>query len=157
MQTFLPAPIFKDCAKHLDDKRVNKQRVECLQIYNACVGIRHKADGTEVGPAKGWKNHPAVRMWKGYEAMLCVYSAYMCAECDTRGFADNNNLRSFFNNRMLRHEFRIPPWWYDADIRNKIVHSHRCNLVRKDFEYYAPQFPDVQPSQIYTTNYFWPR
>lgn len=34
MQTFLPYPNFVESAKCLDDKRLGKQRVECLQILN---------------------------------------------------------------------------------------------------------------------------
>lgn len=156
MQTFLADSTFKACAEVLDNKRLNKQRLECLQIYNACTGIRHKADGTEVGPAIGWRTHPAVRMWKRYEAFLCMYAVYISAECDARGIADNHNLKQFFTDRMLRHEFKVPSWWYNLAEREKIIHTHRCNLVRKDFNFYSPRFPSVHTSQIYTTQYYWP-
>lgn len=156
MQTFLPDTTFKACAEVLDTRRLNKQRIECLQIYNACTGIRHKADGTEVGPAMGWKQHPAVRMWKGHEAMLCLYAYFMCAECNARGIADNHNLKQFFSDRMNRHEFKVPRWWYNLAERGKIIYSHQCNLIRKDFNYYSPRFPRVPSSDIFTTNYYWP-
>ena len=156
MQTFLADITFKSCAEVLDNRRLNKQRIECLQIYNACTGIRHKADGTEAGPAIGWRTHPAVRMWKGYEAFLCMYAVYICAECDARGIADNANIKEFFSSRVTRHEFKIPRWWYNLNERNKIIHTHQCNLVRKDFSFYSPKFPAVHPSQIYTTDYHWP-
>ena len=35
MQTFLPYPDFAESAKVLDNKRLGKQRVECLQIMKA--------------------------------------------------------------------------------------------------------------------------
>lgn len=156
MQTFLPETTFKACAEVLDSRRLNKQRIECLQIYNACTGIRHKADGTEIGVAVGWTTHPAVRMWKGYESFLCMYAVYICAECDKRGIADNNNLRDFFSSRVTRHEFKVPKWWYNIAERNKIIHTHQCNLVRKDYPFYSPKFPSIKSSEIFTTNYHWP-
>jgi len=52
MQTFLPYQNYSRCAEVLDNKRLGKQRVECLQILNALLDA-----------SKGWKQHPAVKMW----------------------------------------------------------------------------------------------
>lgn len=49
MQTFLPFPSFIESARVLDNKRLCKQRVECLQILKALHD-----------PSYGWQNHPAV-------------------------------------------------------------------------------------------------
>ncbi len=54
MQTFLPYPDFAESARVLDNKRLGKQRVEVLQILNVLT------DSTR----KGWRNHPAVAMWR---------------------------------------------------------------------------------------------
>ena len=62
MQTFLPYPDFNLSARVLDDKRLGKQRVESMQIYKSCVLDDY-----------GWKQHPAVKMWKGYETALLMY------------------------------------------------------------------------------------
>lgn len=59
MQTFLPYSSFSKSASVLDNKRLGKQRVECLQILKALSD-----------PAYGWQNHPAVKMWKGYTDRL---------------------------------------------------------------------------------------
>lgn len=56
MQTFLPYTNTLDAARALDNKRLNKQILECYQILNVLSG-RSKGNG--------WKNHPAVLMWKG--------------------------------------------------------------------------------------------
>jgi hypothetical protein len=61
MQTFLPYKDFKKSAKVLDNKRLGKQRVEAFQILNILLG-RTKT--------KGWRNHPAVLMWKGHSNAL---------------------------------------------------------------------------------------
>ena len=65
MQTFLPYADFKETAKCLDMKRLGKMRVEAMQILMVLTGLNK---------GKAWTNHPAVKMWRGYEAALAEYS-----------------------------------------------------------------------------------
>ena len=62
MQTFLPFADFEKTARLLDTRRLGKQRVKTLQIVRALTR-----------PGHGWRNHPAVRMWRGYEEALGAY------------------------------------------------------------------------------------
>lgn len=62
MQTFLPCPDFGRTAACRDARRLGKQRVEALQMLNALGDSAHR-----------WRNHPAVRMWSGYEPALRLY------------------------------------------------------------------------------------
>lgn len=157
MQTFLTDIQFKNCAAHLDSKRLQKQRVECFQIYNAVTGIRFDSITDDIiGPAVGWTNHPAVRMWKQYPHMLLLYSWYISEECNNRGIADNRGLQFFFERRMIRHPFVVPEWWADPVSRDKIIFTHRANLVRKSPTFYGPLFPEITPVIAYTTDYKWP-
>lgn len=155
MQTFLTDKSFKQTASSLDDRRLNKQRVETFQIYNAARGIRLDTKGNYVGPAIGWRNHPAVRMWRGHESLLCIYGYRICLECDHRGIADHAGLSEFFRARMHKHEYIVPSWWADPLQRDKLTFTHRCNLVRKDPEFYRPKFPDV-PDNYEDIAYWWP-
>ncbi|TMR24154.1 hypothetical protein ETD86_05390 [Nonomuraea turkmeniaca] len=59
MQTFLPYPDFAASAAVLDPLRLDKQRVEALQILRALTVSEY-----------GWRHHPVVKMWAGYEAAL---------------------------------------------------------------------------------------
>jgi len=59
MQTFLAYPDYKLSASVLDMKRLGKQRVEAWQIVQALTV-----------PEYGWKNHPAVKMWRGHVPSL---------------------------------------------------------------------------------------
>lgn len=77
MQTFLPYSDFKQSAQCLDNKRLGKQRVEALQILKAITD-----------PSYGWQNHPAVKMWRGYEHALSKYALEICDEWIKRGFKD---------------------------------------------------------------------
>lgn len=66
MQTFLPYPDFILSSQCLDNKRLNKQIIEAQQIFTANHNFEH-------GIKSGWQNHPAVKMWRGYNKMLLKY------------------------------------------------------------------------------------
>lgn len=135
MQTFLPFANYKESARVLDDKRLGKQRVEGLQILNALLG-----------ESKGWRNHPAVRMWQGYEAELCKYIFQVCNEWVMRGFEDNVAVQ-VFNVFEDLPDCPEPPWMGDERLHS----SHRSNLYRKDARFYASFAADAGK------DYWWPR
>jgi hypothetical protein len=129
MQTFLPYENFRDTASVLDDKRCGKQRVEAFQILNILL---------ERTDRKGWRNHPAVLMWKGYENALKLYLNTMISEWIGRGF---NNTMQF---ERIDGEVVFPPFIGDY----KFHMSHRSNLLRKDedeYEVYDWEVPDYLP------------
>ncbi|MGY8879453.1 MAG: MSMEG_6728 family protein, partial [Dehalococcoidia bacterium] len=81
MQTFLPYPDFKTSAQCLDWRRLGKQRIEAMQILRALENHNY-----------GWQNHPAVNMWRGFEAMLAVYHNTIIEEWKTRGYRNSMKL-----------------------------------------------------------------
>lgn len=115
MQTFLPYPSFIQSVQVLDMRRLGKQRVEAQQILN-----------TLSGKSLGWKNHPAVKMWAGYENALSNYLAFAINEWTARGYV-NNMARPKFHSQLT-----MPRWWGGA-----IHASHRSNLLRKNPEWYG--------------------
>lgn len=125
MQTFLPLPDYAESARVLDYKRLGKQRVECKQILLAM----NKTSG-------GWVNHPATKMWRGYEIELARYGFAMCREWVSRGY--NDSLAVFFTDVVRKYHAEgrnpyCPPW-----LGNEELHaSHRSNLLRKDPLYYG--------------------
>lgn len=149
MQTFLPDPDFEATARLLDDRRLGKQRVEALQVLRALTRDPY-----------GWKNHPAVLMWAGYEEALVAYALAMCAEWRNRGHADTvaativEDLRAACavvevrTQAELRSARALPPWLEDEALH----HSHRSALVRKDPAHYRPLFPEVADDLPYV----WP-
>lgn len=149
MQTFLPYPSFKESAKVLDRRRLGKQRVETLQILQTLLVPT---------PKKSWKNHPAVKMWKGHEYLLLIYQNHICDEWISRGYKDtckqkSKEIFSSFIDQLTTEEeiiqhYRIPEWFGDERLHS----SHRSNLLRKDLEHYS-QFNWTEPS---TLAYFWP-
>lgn len=137
MQTFLPYSNFKESAKCLDYRRLGKQRVECLQILQCLAGVK-----------TGWKNHPAVQMWKGYETALVEYGFAICREWIGRGYKDTclEKIDKLDWNKELQTKY---PLWLATP---KFHISHRSNLIRKFPEHYGKLWPDI-PNDL---PYFWP-
>lgn len=130
MQTFLPYADFRESAACLDPRRLGKQRVEAYQILRTLKGI-----------TRGWRNHPAARMWEGHEAALGLYMNAMIDEWVLRGY-QNNMAKA----RVTRA--RMPPWLGDEPLHA----SHRANLLRKQPEWYARFGWTDDP----TLAYVWP-
>lgn len=124
MQTFLPYKSFIKSASVLDNKRLGKQRVEVLQILK-----------TLTGESKGWQNHPAVKMWKGYEGALAYYGYVVCQEWKSRGFKDSceEKIKDLAVRSFNYESGSFPEWLGNEDFHN----SHKSNLLRKDKEFYS--------------------
>ena len=152
MQTFLPYGDFVESVAILDTKRLGKQRVETLQIFAVLVRLRWRRPENviEEYEPKGWKNHPAVLGWKGYEAGLLDYQRATCAEWTGRGFADTclYSTNGLFVASGLPSDTGRPPWTDDPAVHR----SHQSNLIRKDPDFYGPLFPGV-PGDL---EYVWP-
>ena len=131
MQTFLPYRSMSESVRCLDYRRLGKQRVEAFQILNALAG-----------KSKGWTNHPATKMWRGYENALAFYNDLCLEEWVRRGY----------KNTMKKEEsygaIRLPGWLGREDIHA----SHRSNLLKKDPEFYG-KFGWTEPDDL---AYVWP-
>lgn len=131
MQTFLPLPDLQSSAAILDRQRLGQQRRECAQILRVLYGLR-----------TGWYNHPAVRMWRGYEPALNAYAIACCDEWEHRGYEDN--MRELF---LVYADPPLPPWF-----GGPIHASHRAALLLKLPAYYE-QFGW---SELPEKAYHWP-
>lgn len=144
MQTFLPYPNFQESAAVLDNKRLGKQIIEARQIFLACTD-----------PSYGWRNHPAVQQWIGWEGALFNYASAMACEWADRFDKIHqafHNMHTDFHKYCaldgITVDFKNPTWLgyepYHA--------SHRSNLLRKEPLWYRKYWmtePDNLP-------YYWP-
>jgi hypothetical protein len=143
MQTFLPHPDFVLSARRLDNKRLGKQITEAMQIHWALV------DDIETS---GWRHHPAVKMWTGYEGALVRYGQATYAEWQRRyvqglrGGQMEHKAGEYFVAQIGQGE--NPPWLGD-----EVFHAaHRSNLLRKAPEFYG-RFGWTEPDDL---PYVWP-
>ena len=133
MQTFLPYKSFNESFKVLDYRRLGKQRVEAMQILNVLLGRRK---------TKGWVNHPATKMWKGYENALKQYLNECIEHWIARGY--NNNMKK----EIIEGKIEYPHWLGD----DKFHSTHRSNLLRKDKEFYSKYLWTESDNM----EYYWP-
>ncbi|MGL5818268.1 MAG: MSMEG_6728 family protein, partial [Phycicoccus sp.] len=141
---FLPYPDPRASAAVLDDRRLGKQRVETFQVLRALTW-----------PTYAWKNHPAVRMWRGFVPGLVAYGLACIDEWRARGRADATRTALLEFTAGVEPEWNrlhdageLPPW-----VGDEVLHlSHRSALVRKSPEHYRPHFGDV-PDDL---PYVWP-
>jgi len=131
MQTFMPYASFAETAKCLDWRRLGNQRNEARVILKAIKG-----------QSSAWSNHPAVNMWRGYEAALEAYLAAIISEWIARGYKNSIPIPE-------PKGVVVPEWVGDEAFHA----SHRSNLLRKDATWYGKfgweELPDLP--------YVWPR
>lgn len=143
MQTFLPYPDLRLSCQLLDDRRLGKQRVEAFQILRALTWSQY-----------AWKNHPAVRMWRGFVPALVEYGLAACREWTRRGHADTvaQALLDWSGGRAPRD---APlPLWFGLQALHR---SHRCALLRKDPHWYGPLFAALgHGDEPDDPDYLWP-
>jgi len=152
MQTFLPYPSFSQSAYCLDNRRLNKQITETLQIYKALTV-----------PGYGWQYHPAVKMWRGCERALLWYGHACYAQWKHRymrrqrsGVLEHKS-GDEIDLRILDVETIVyPPWLGDEAFHA----SHRAALLYKLPEWYSrfgwietPAVPDKKGRLPYV----WPK
>jgi hypothetical protein len=153
VQTFLPYSDYDQVAQVLDNKRLNKQILESYQILKVLSGQ---------SPTGGWRNHPAVLMWKGHESELYKYAHRMMNEASLRGITITKN---YSNLKELEKKCKgmwgkgLPAWFMDNDKLMRVLTTHKVNLFHKDPLYYSSFQPAI--FSAYNTpccegcKYFW--
>ena len=132
MQTFLPYPDFQQSMACLDDKRLGNQ------VYRECLTLLHG----------GWPNHPASKMWRGYEIALAYYGLCGLEELRKRGRYYPQHYDTF-EKFLIKDADIIMPFWLGNDIFHS---SHRAALLVKNYEHYK-QFNWIEKPVI---DYYWP-
>lgn len=165
MQTFLPYIDFNDCAAVIDKKRSWKQVVECKQILCALNYDGAPEDWKQLASwtKRPYLNHPAVKMWAGYEDLLALYynvflkHALDVLKINTTMQPIKNPGVAAYEKLMAKKDFaakaapdKFPFWFFDADFHR----SYRARLIEKDPEYYRDQFPGDEGFN--GGKYLWP-
>lgn len=140
MQTFLPYKDAVKSAQALDDKRLGKQRVEAIQIARCLLHVVESR----------WKNHPAVKMWHGYEPFLIKrYLRAILDEWLHRGHSSEKceeHYRQLFD--IVKDHPATKPWW----LGEQLCITHRSRLIQKKPDHYSKIFVDT-PDNL---EYWWP-
>jgi len=152
MQVFMSEYTFEESARVLDNKRLVKQLLEGRQILAALAG-----------QTKGWRNHPATKMFEGYESALFDYLYYVAKEMEERGYKTENNWNEIMRLRGgidCENGYSMPPWFNDRATLHSVVTTHRRSLYNKAPELY-PQYEyeaSIGAGLVCcdSCNYYWP-
>lgn len=99
--------------------------------------------------SRAWINHPATKMWRGYERALLFYTRVACEFWEMRGFQNNMDATLTNIERDISTDSRYElPEYFDEEFHL----SHRSNLIRKDPMYYGKYWPNI-PGNL---PYKWP-
>ena len=154
MQVFLPEQSYKACAQVLDQKRLVKQLLEGRQILSALAE-----------ESKGWRKHPATRMFDGAEHELLLYLYEIKEEMNRRGYKWENNwsiITDKYNRNFRDNDFNTYDYLKPGHPENhRLITTHRGRLYEKAPELY-PQY--IAEYHIYRNHvccpgkctYYWP-
>lgn len=148
MNTFITNTDFRKSAANLDSQRLGAQIYEGIHILSSLLGVNDKL----VNPKRDVSNHPASKLWVGYEPNLLSYILYHMREWTFRGYSSDINqqnidiiydVRTFWDGAEL-----IPAW-----ITNKLIETHRSVLIQKKPSFYVALWPNC-PDNL-TMRYDW--
>ena len=137
MQTFFSEDTVETSLKVLDYRRLGKQRVEGYRILRTLTGL-----------STGWKQHPAVKMWRGFEPALLDYTLTACELWVHRGYCDTlaDKLFEEFGD-LIDEPIVYPPWVQNR----KVIDSHKAMLFHNNPKSYAHY-----KAYSHITDYVWP-
>jgi len=151
MQTFVPYTDHLDSALLLDNKRLFKQLVEGKQILIALSD-----------PGYGWQNHPAVKMWQGYDEFLASYLLTLADVWRARGCLRDSGgpYRETISDWLAIEYPHVAlgceePLWWGGDIHL----SHQRKLFWKKPDWYGPRLYGEHWERYILTEepeYHWP-
>lgn len=133
MQVFIVgSPL--ETAMALDNRRLNKQIIECKQILDALNG------------AKAWSNHPCVLQYRGHEEWLLHYQ--WCLESYYRGVTNGTLDLEYYD---ARDESRVCEAYKPTFHTQEYFDQMKRRLYSKDKEYYE-QWAHLGESE---ENWYW--
>lgn len=99
MNIFLPYENnIKKSVQALDDRRLNKQILECKQLLTLAVSEYNKEDISK----RGYRNHPIYVHYKHNLEFLSLYGYYCCLEYSYR-FKKKHSIHDYFNDKRIKY------------------------------------------------------
>lgn len=126
MQIFVPFVNTVDTAKILDQRRLNKQIIECRQVLKAI-------DQRKKGEKAAWMNHPVTIQYENYTEWLNWYTITLEAVFRKNDFS-----------ALLNSEPKRPPFIGDDSYHKQ----HRRRLYDKDNNHYDIFKDDMSTKEI---------
>jgi len=182
MQTFLPYASYAESAKALDNKRLGKQRVETLQVFQVLLGERlvtsdkvvkqvsvKDNDGEHITvdrvtkvprPREAWDREPVKsKGWTHHPAVMMWRGHELELLKYQEAICAEWTDRGFRDSCLEKTHYLLAPHMDELKegapsfIGNEDFHtSHKSNLIRKDEDHYAKQWDGLNGD----LPYLWP-
>jgi len=132
VNTFITSTNLKECAKNLDNLRLNKQILEGTQI----IKILDAYDQGKVSSSgRGFVNHPATKMWLGHTNQLKIYVNHMIREwVDIRG--KNHSIKQF---NIDESKYKVVPCRFDG--KNAVFENEFDEFCFPKWFFHLSYFP----------------
>lgn len=148
----------------LDNKRLNRQRQEAIQIFKINAGEPYKDANQRVN--RGYYNHPACVMYRAHPLVLRNYIYNVCVECNCRSIADNTGAADRYDLSWLIYSYKqagvsTDSVWqrFVTEVHPLFFSAHRTTLHQKDPNYYTQEHLGeelVRFSSEYLYKCMWP-
>lgn len=135
MQVFVPYSSPLRCAMVLDQRRLNKQIIECRQILKA---IR--------GESSAWFNHPCVNMYRKHELWLVHYTRCLELYKSAQSLKSDDFDEALIDLDLARAEDRIANDDTPYFLTDAFCEQHQRRLYTKNPSHY-PQFAHLGTSE----------
>lgn len=146
MITWMTKSTFSATSRDLDKARLKLQMKQVCTAFDILTGLK---------PDHPRAEHPAVKMWSGYEYALGVYGMMLGMEWSFhRGFAEAEEFWYLYRGikEVKKTDktfiYEPPPWLGDT----AVMASHRSNLARRDAVTYGKKWKICPPDMPYV----WP-
>ncbi len=141
MNTFLPSADFDVCAFVLDNKRLNNQLVDGIQLCEMLQFL----DSRESRSIPSWLNHPVIKLWWTEDGICLLRELIRYLEALSAEWHRRPNIRK--RHAWTKHAKRLQEENAGTDLTgikvvwDEDVHSsQRANLLRKDYSHYSHYF-----------------
>lgn len=138
MNSFITDYDFYQCGMNLDTRRHGAMVYENIHMLASNLGVNDRL----VNPKRDVSNHPACKLWKGYEEQHLFYINSLLVSWIHKGYKSTVNKQNYkmlykVCNPFGENLFKTPPW-----ITDELIETHRSVLIQKKPEYYRPIWPD---------------
>lgn len=129
MQTFITDFDFYTSASNLNRQHLQANIYEGIHILASLLDVNDKL----VNPKRNVKNHPASKLWVGYEQWLLEYITNHIDLWENKGYRVNINAKNYLiifeEIKKIKINEPFPNW-----ITDELIQTHRSVLIQKEIE-----------------------
>lgn len=131
MQTWITDKDFSKSASNLNRHHLHANIYESIHILASLLDCTDKL----VNPKRNVKNHPAAKLWKGYEGYLYFYIEFHLSAWHENGYESHINSKNLY---MIAKQLTLYSYYMDEKnivwITDELIQTHRSVLIQKEIK-----------------------